>query len=171
MPTTQSFHEFHTKFLLLASEAKIAPDELKYELNSKLSFGLQKAVISHFNTESTFQEFAKQCTIYDQSLKAIKERESRVRKPRDANKTNTATTAPAITTATATTTTPRTNTFQNTLPKPTYQNPLRQQLSDAGRCFICREQGHRINACPKRTDIKAIKQSKEVLVESENDDP
>ena len=96
----------------MASEAKVALAELKYKLNSKLSFSLQKAVILHFNTESTFYEFAKQCTIYDQSLKAIKERESRVRKPCiNANKTNTPTTALAITTATATTTTPRTNTF------------------------------------------------------------
>jgi len=162
--------------LQLASEAKVAPAKLKYELNSKLSFNLQKAVISHFNTESTFYKFAKQCTIYNQSLKAIKERESRVRKPRtDANKTNTPTTALAITTATTTTTTPRTNTFPNTLPKLTYQNPLRQQLSNAGKCFICRESGHRINNCPKRTDIKAIKKSKEVLEleasVSENDDP
>ena len=151
MKTADSFHEFHTKFLLLASEAKIAPDELKYELNSKLSFGLQKAVISHFNTESTFQEFAKQYTIYDQSLKAIEERESRVRKPRDANKTNTsATTAPTPTTST---TLPiRTNTFV----KPTYQNPLRQQLSNEGKCFICREYGYRMNDCLKRIDIKAI---------------
>ena len=53
-----------------------------------------------------------QYTIYDQSLKAIKERESRVCKPyTDANKTNTPITALAITTTTATTTTPRTNTF------------------------------------------------------------
>jgi hypothetical protein len=34
-------------------------------LNSKLSFAFQKAVILHFNTESTFYEFAKQYTIYD----------------------------------------------------------------------------------------------------------
>ena len=128
----------------------------------------------HFNTESTFYKFAKQYTIYDQSLKAIKECESRVRKPRiDANKTNTPIPAIALATTTTTTlpTTPRTNTFQNTLPKPTYQNPLRQQLSNAGKCFICREHGHRMNDCPKRTDIKAIKQSQEVLVESENDNP
>ena len=110
MKSTQSFHEFHTKFLQLASEAKVASAELKYKLNSKLSFSLQKAVISHFNTESTFYKFAKQCTIYDQSLKAIEERESRVQKPRDANKTNTPTaTTLAITTTLPTT--PRTNTF------------------------------------------------------------
>ena len=112
--STQLFHEFYTKFLQLASEAKVALAKLKYELNSKLSFSLQKAVILHFNTESTFYEFAKQCTIYDQSLKAIKERESRVRKPyTDANKTNTFIPATALATATTTTlpTTPCTNTF------------------------------------------------------------
>jgi hypothetical protein len=101
--------------LQLAFKAKVAFAELKYELNSKLSFSLQKAVISHFNTESTFYKFAKQYTIYDQSLKAIKERESRVRKPRDANKTNTLTFATAPATATATTTTlPTTTPYINT---------------------------------------------------------
>ena len=85
-------------------QAKVALVELKYKLNSKLSFGLQKAVISHFNTELSFYEFAKQCTIYDQSLKAIKECESRVYKPCiDANKTNTLATTLAITTAITTT--------------------------------------------------------------------
>jgi hypothetical protein len=38
--STQSFYKFHTKFLQLASEAKVASAELKYELNSKLSFAL-----------------------------------------------------------------------------------------------------------------------------------
>jgi lysozyme family protein len=98
--------------LQLASEAKVAFAKLKYKLNSKLSFAFQKAIISHFNTESTFYEFAKQYTIYDQSLKAIKERESRVQKPRDANKTNTPTaTAPATTITTTLPITPRANTF------------------------------------------------------------
>ena len=38
----------------LANKAKIALIKLKYKLNSKLLFGLQKAIISHFNTELTF---------------------------------------------------------------------------------------------------------------------
>ena len=63
MKSTQLFHEFHTKFLQLASEAKVALAKLKYKLNSKLSFSLQKAIISHFNTKSTFYKFAKQYTI------------------------------------------------------------------------------------------------------------
>jgi hypothetical protein len=102
--------------LQLAFEAKVTLAKLKYKLNSKLSFNLQKAVISHFNTKSTFYKFAKQYTIYDQSLKAIKERESRVRKPRtNANKTNTLTSANALAIITAITTTllttPCINTF------------------------------------------------------------
>ena len=38
--STQSFYEFYTKFLQLASEAKVALVKLKYKLNSKLSFSL-----------------------------------------------------------------------------------------------------------------------------------
>ena len=134
MKSTQSFYKFYTKFLQLAFKAKVALAKLKYELNSKLSFSLQKAVISHFNTELTFYKFTKQYTIYNQSFKAIKERESRVQKPCDANKINTLTTTLAIALAITTTTTitlptitPRTNTFPNTtnLPKLIYQNPLR----------------------------------------------
>jgi hypothetical protein len=115
--------------LQLAFKAKVAFAKLKYKLNSKLSFNFQKAIISHFNTKSTFYEFAKQCTIYDQSLKAIKERESRVCKPCiDANKTNTPLSATALALAITTTTTitllitPYTNTFPNTnnLPKLIY---------------------------------------------------
>jgi hypothetical protein len=75
--------------LQLASKAKVAFAKLKYKLNSKLSFSLQKAVISHFNTKLTFYKFAKQYTICNQSLKAIKERKSYICKPCNANKTNT----------------------------------------------------------------------------------
>jgi len=52
--------------------------------------------------------------IYNQSLKAIKERKSHIRKPyTDANKTNTPISAIALAIITTTTllTTPRTNTF------------------------------------------------------------
>ena len=40
MKSTQSFYEFYTKFLQLASEAKVTLAKLKYKLNSKLSFAL-----------------------------------------------------------------------------------------------------------------------------------
>jgi hypothetical protein len=94
--------------------------------------------------------------IYDQSLKAIEEREARIHKPMDTIKTL----KPMTTTATATTSAmltpyPHTNAFL----KPIYQNPLCQQLSNEGKCFICQEQGHRISECPHYTELKAIKQA------------
>jgi hypothetical protein len=65
MKSTQLFYNFYTKFLQLAFKAKVILVELKYKLNSKLCFNLQKAVISHFNTKSTFYKFAKQYMIYN----------------------------------------------------------------------------------------------------------
>jgi len=83
----------------------------------------------HFNTKLTFYKFAKQYTIYNQSLKAIKERESHVQKPRNINKTNTPIiTALAITTTlpTMTLTTINLNPYPytNAFIKLIYQNPL-----------------------------------------------
>jgi hypothetical protein len=37
---TQLFHKFYTKFLQLASKAKVILAKLKYKLSSKLSFSL-----------------------------------------------------------------------------------------------------------------------------------
>jgi hypothetical protein len=137
----------------LASEAKIVPSELKDELNNKLPFDLQERVIQYFHTDSTLQEFAKQCTVYDQSIKAIDERRSRVRKNAEAPKT---TKPPTASTFTAPATT-RTNTFP--VSKPTYDNPVRQQLSKEGKCFICRRTGHLMRDCPNRAEVKAITES------------
>jgi hypothetical protein len=151
MSKGQTFHEFHTKFLQLSNEAKITKEDLKYELNSKLSFTLQKAVISHFNSDLSFQEFAKQCGIYDQSLRAIEAREARTR--RTLNPANTTTTPQTTTPANPTPLTP------NPRLRPTYDNELRQQLSRAGKCFICQEPGHLMAACPKRrAELKAIEE-------------
>ena len=50
----------------------------------------------HFNTKLAFYKFAKQYIIYNQSLKAIKERELYVQKPCNSNKTNTSISAIAL---------------------------------------------------------------------------
>jgi hypothetical protein len=148
MSKNQTFHEFHTKFLQLSNEAKIIKNDLKYELYSKLSFALQKAVISHFNSDISFQEFAKQCGIYDQSLRAIEARESRTKKSGTLiSPTNTKTVVqPATSTS-------------NPRSRLSYNNELKQQLSRAGKCFICHEAGHLMRDCPHcRTEVKVIEE-------------
>ena len=54
MKKNDKFHDFLTKFLHLAGEAKVPKSEYKFELNSKLSFDLRRAVITNFISESTF---------------------------------------------------------------------------------------------------------------------
>jgi hypothetical protein len=168
MNKAQTFHDFYTRFLQLSSEAKISAADLKYELNSKLSFSLQKAVISHFNSDISFQEFAKQCAVYDQSLKAIEERESRTRKPTPIAPTSPRISTQSLATPTAAPSSTRTAT-PDTRFRPKYDNEFRQQLSREGKCFICHQTGHMMNMCPKRrTDLRAIEQTPH---ESGNDNP
>ena len=150
MKKEQNFHDFHTKFMRQASEAKISPAEWKYELYMKLATDLQKAVISPFNQQSSFQEFAKECAVYDQSLKAIQEREARFSgRSKTSNKE---TTKPTKTYEATTTTTAMPKPTGNTdwKPRPKYDNTERQQLSRTGRCFICQQSGHMMNDCPQR---------------------
>ena len=78
MKNSQTFHEFYTKFLHLAGRAKIATSELKYELNNKLSYELQRQVIVPFHDDKiSLKSFAAQCGVIDQSLKAIDERQNK----------------------------------------------------------------------------------------------
>jgi len=149
----QTFHDFYTKFLRLASEAKIAITDQKYELYTKLSFSLQKAVITNYNSDNTVQEFAKQCTIFDQSLKAIEDREGRATGRQKSNKNGTTSKEPTETSQTPNVS--KVNPNGKEIPK--YGSELRQQLSKAGKCFICQESGHLMRDCPKRqTEVKVV---------------
>jgi Zinc knuckle len=153
MKKDQTFHDFYTKFLQLAGEAKIAITDQKYELYTKLSFGLQKAVITNYNSEGTVQEFAKQCTVFDQSLKAIEEREGRTTGRQKSNKNGTTSREPTETSQTPNVS--KNNSNNKEIPK--YGSELRQQLSKAGKCFICQESGHLMRDCPKRqVEVKVV---------------
>jgi hypothetical protein len=147
----QTFHDFYTKFLQLAGEAKIAIMDQKYKLYTKLSFSLQKAVITNYNSDNTVQEFAKQCTVFDQSLKAIEEREGRTTGRQKSSKSGVAK-EPVDTNKNVST---RNNSNNKEVPK--YGSELRQQLSKAGKCFICQESGHLMRECPKRqVEVKVV---------------
>jgi hypothetical protein len=116
-----------------------------------LSFGLQKAVITNYNSEGTVQEFAKQCTVFDQSLKVIEEREGRTTGRQKSSKSGVAK-EPVDTNKNVST-----GNNSNNKEVPKYGSELRQQLSKAGKCFICQESGHLMRECPKRqVEVKVV---------------
>ena len=51
-----------TKFAYLAGEAKIPKSEYKFELNSKLSFELRRAIITDFISSSDYAKFSEYCS-------------------------------------------------------------------------------------------------------------
>ena len=62
MKRNDRFYTFLTKFVYLAGEAKIPKSEYKFELNSKLSFELYKAVITDFISNSDYIKFSEYCS-------------------------------------------------------------------------------------------------------------
>ena len=117
----------------------------KYELYTKLSFSLQKAVITNYNSDNTVQEFAKQCTVFDQSLKAIEEHKGHTTGRQKSSKSGVVAKEPVDTNKNVST-----GNNPNNKEVPKYGSELRQQLSRAGKCFICQESGHIIRDCLRR---------------------
>jgi hypothetical protein len=138
MKPNQSFHEFYTKFLHLSGRAQIAESELKFELNNKLSFELQRSVISQFHSNLTLREFAEHCGVIDQSLKIIAERQNRVR--RNAGQSNTTKPTESVADKLAVQTSQNPTTHTTTMTAADHQKFL-----NAGLCFYCKEAGHRAN--------------------------
>jgi len=141
----------------MADEAQIAPTEWTYKMYMKLPFDLQKSVILAFNKESSYKEFARECGIYDQSLKAIQERENRAAGQKNKNKDkdqNQKTTPDSST--------PKPTGSGDPRPRPKYNNEWRQKLSRQGKYFICQQEGHMMKDCTqRRNDLKEIEYASE----------
>jgi hypothetical protein len=153
MKESDAFHEFYTRFLHLSGKAKIATSDLKYELNNKLSFNLQKQVIVQSHDDNiSLKAFADQCGIVDQSLKAIMERQNRNRLT--TGRTNTQGSAPAPVSQEGTLA-PVTASTASLVPRTTQPRTLmtdkeRQKLQDENKCYYCKKEGHRFFECPAR---------------------
>ena len=61
MRRNNDYYKFYTKFLYLVCEAKISEEDYKFELNSKLAFELQRAVVTNYISLSSFIEFSDHC--------------------------------------------------------------------------------------------------------------
>ncbi|KGY14479.1 hypothetical protein PABG_12662 [Paracoccidioides brasiliensis Pb03] len=71
MHNEDNYHEFVTKFLHLAGEAKIAREDYKTDFNDKLFFDLQKMVAIVNAITDTYAEFQKICVQAAHTLQTI----------------------------------------------------------------------------------------------------
>ncbi|ODH12532.1 hypothetical protein ACO22_06601, partial [Paracoccidioides brasiliensis] len=71
MRNGDNYHEFVTKFLHLAGEAKIAKEDYKTDFNDKLFFDLQRMVAVANATTNTYAEFQKICAQAAHTLQTI----------------------------------------------------------------------------------------------------
>ena len=79
MKTTETFADFHTRFLHLAGQAKIPKDDLRPDLFDKLTLELQRTVLPVYSMLTTEKTLADQCLAFDQGLRRIKVRSDRVK--------------------------------------------------------------------------------------------
>lgn len=150
MKVTDNFHDFLSEFLYLAAESGVSEDDWKDELHNKLITKLQELTISKMVEDGTFQEFSDFCSQTANYLKTIDSRNQRNRAFRNRSSTSAETTPANRSRAT----TPATADNRSRASTPAVENldsTTRLTLMSQGRCFNCRQPGHRAGDCPLKT--------------------
>lgn len=151
MKPAQTFTEFYTRFLQLAGDAEIPQEDWRPDLYDKLTFDIRRAIVPVYDTLADHQALADKCRRVDQDLKRLKETSDRLKARQSSN----AASRPAKPTGQNTSTSSETtvsspsqaSTFLNKT-RPTYDDPKKQALSRAGKCFKCQQFGHFAKDCP-----------------------
>ena len=79
MKPSETFADFHTRFLHLAGQAKIPKDDLCPDLFDKLTLELQRTVLPVYSTLMTVKSLADECLSIDQTLRRLKARSDRLK--------------------------------------------------------------------------------------------
>jgi hypothetical protein len=78
--TTEKFTEFQTRFLQLAGQARILPDDLMPDMFDKLTLELRRTILPQYTTMTALKELTDQCQALDQGLRCIKAETDRLKK-------------------------------------------------------------------------------------------
>jgi hypothetical protein len=96
MKAGQAFQEFYAVFLRLVAESRTSQDQLKYELNEKLTLKLQESVAIYYNDpEVDVTQFAQHCTTVDQQIRVRHDKQERLAKRYNKNASSASTSSPA----------------------------------------------------------------------------